>query len=168
VQALGNVPEATVYGLDASLSWAPVDGLTLQAGLGLLSTELGSFATTAGLVPAGNELPNAPELSFNARATYEWDIGGNWFARAQFGADYSDGVFKDAINDPIIAAESYWLYDERFAIGDEAGNWELALWGHNLSDEQYVVQGLNSGLGAGNRTFNAPRTYGLSITRRFQ
>jgi hypothetical protein len=30
------------------------------------------------------------------------------------------------------------------------------------------VQGLNSGLGAGNRTYNAPRTWGVSLTRHFQ
>jgi iron complex outermembrane receptor protein len=77
-------------------------------------------------------------------------------------------MFKDAINDPIIAAESYWTYDARVAIGDMAGDWELSVWGQNLSDEQYVVQGLNSGLGAGNRTYNAPRTFGVTLSKRFR
>ena len=66
MQALGNVPEAEVSGVEASLSWEPIDGLTLQAGVGLLDTELGAFETTAGPIPAGNEIPNAPGLSFNA------------------------------------------------------------------------------------------------------
>jgi iron complex outermembrane recepter protein len=167
VQALGNVPEAEVQGIEGSLSWEPIDGLTLQAGAGLLETELGAFETTAGPIPAGNEIPNAPGLSFNARVIYEWNIGADLFGRAQIGADYADGVFKDAINDPIIAADEYWLFDGRIAVGSESGDWEVALWGANLADEQYVVQGLNSGLGAGNRTYNAPRTYGISVSRRF-
>lgn len=167
VQALRNVPEAEVLGLEGSLSWEPIDGLTLQAGAGWLETELGAFETTAGPIPAGNEIPNAPGLSFNARAIYEWSVANNLLARAQIGADYSDGVFKDAINDPIIRADEYWLFDGRIALGSESGDWEVALWGANLTDEQYVVQGLNSGLGAGNRTYNAPRTYGVSVSRRF-
>lgn len=168
VQALRNVPEASVFGVDASLSWEVVEGLTLQTGVGLLSTELGTFETMAGTVPAGNELPNAPGISFNGRAIYEWPVLGDWVARAQAGVTYADGAFKDALNDPIIAADEYWLFDGRLSLESNNGDWEVALWGQNLSDEQYVGQGLNSGLGAGNRTFNAPRTWGLSLTRRFQ
>ena len=167
VQALGNVPEAEVQGIDASLDWAPVDGLTLQAGLGLLNTELGAFSTVAGPVAGGNKLPNAADVTGNLRATYEWQVGGNLTASVQGGAQYSDAMFKDAINDPIIAAEAYWTYDARIAIGDPADDWEIAIWGQNLSDEQYVVQGLNSGLGAGNRTYNAPRTFGATLSKRF-
>ncbi|QGZ93550.1 TonB-dependent receptor [Terricaulis silvestris] len=167
VQALGNVPEAEISGFEASLAWEPTENLTLQAGLGLLETELGAFETTGGPIPAGNEIPNAPGMSFNARAIYEWNVGSNLLARAQVGADYADGMFKDALNDPIIAAESYWLFDARLGVGSMDGNWEVALWGSNLSDEQYVVQGLNSGLGAGNRNYNAPRRYGVSVSRQF-
>jgi iron complex outermembrane recepter protein len=167
VQALRNVPEASILGVDASLSWEMINGLTLQAGVGLLSTELGEFQTVAGTVPAGNELPNAPGISFNGRAIYEWPMMGDWIARAQAGVTYADGAFKDALNDPIIAADEYWLYDARFSLESASGDWEVALWGQNLGDEQYVVQGLNSGLGAGNRTFNAPRTWGVTLARRF-
>ena len=168
VQALGNVPDAEVNGVDASLNWEPIDGLTLQAGLGLLDTELGAFQTTAGPVSAGNKLPNAADVTGTFRAIYEWPVWNGLMARVQGGAQYSDGVFKDAINDPVIAADSYWLYDARIAISDMAADWEIALWGQNLTDEQYVVQGLNSGLGAGNRTYNAPRTFGISLSRKFR
>jgi iron complex outermembrane receptor protein len=167
VQALRNVPEAEITGVEGSLSWEPIDGLTLQAGAGWLETELGAFETTAGPIAAGNEIPNAPGFSFNARAIYEWNVGSSLVARAQVGADYADGAFKDAINDPIIASDEYWLLDARLGVGSLNGDWEVALWGANLTDEQYVVQGLNSGLGAGNRTYNAPRTYGVSVSRRF-
>ncbi|MDP3738888.1 MAG: TonB-dependent receptor [Hyphomonadaceae bacterium] len=168
VQALGNVPEAEVQGIDASLDWEPVDGLTLQAGLGLLNTELGSFSTVAGQIAAGNKLPNAADVTGNLRASYEWSLGGDLTMSVQGGGQYSDAVFKDAINDPVIKGDAYWVYDARIAIGEAGGDWELALWGQNLSDEQYVTQGLNSGLGAGNRTYNAPRTFGVTLSKRFQ
>jgi iron complex outermembrane receptor protein len=168
VQALGNVPSAHVEGIDASLDWNITHALTLQAGLGLLSTELGAFTTVAGPVPKGHDLPNAPGVSFEGRAIYEWSLGSNMFLRAQAGAEYAEGSFKDALNDPVIASQDHWVYDARLALGSEDGNWELALWGQNLTNEHYVEQGLNSGLGAGNRNFNAPRTYGVQLTRHFQ
>jgi iron complex outermembrane receptor protein len=168
VQKLGNVDEATVKGLDLDVMWLPTPGLTLRAGLGLLDTELGAFTTTAGDVPKGNKLPNAPDVSFSGSAKYAWSIGG-YDASIQAGGAYTDDVFKDANNDPVIAAQSHWLYDARATLAPADGPWEVAVWGENLSDERYVVQGLNVGsLGFGNRTYNAPRTYGVTLTWRWR
>ena len=167
---LGNVPKATVKGLDAQATWVPVRGLTLGAGLGLLHAELGSFATAGPmgviLVPKGNKLPNAPETTFNGQARYEWPVAPGWTASVQADAHYSSHVFKEALNTPYLAADAYWVYDARAALASDTG-WELAVWGKNLGDERYVVQATDDGLGMGYRIFNAPRTYGVTLTRRF-
>jgi iron complex outermembrane recepter protein len=168
VQKLDNVDEATVKGLDLDVLWLPTRGLTVRAGLGLLDTELGAFSTLAGPIPAGNRLPNAPDVSFTGSVKYAWTVG-TLEASVQAGAAFTDKVFKDASNDPVIAADSHWLYDARATLRPSEGPWELAVWGKNLSDEQYVVQGLNlSSLGMGNRGFNAPRTYGVSLTMKWR
>ena len=45
---------------------------------------------------------------------------------------------------------------------------ELAVWGKNLGDEQYLTQGINlAALGYGNRNYNAPRTYGVTLSKRW-
>jgi len=167
---LGNVGKATVKGLDAQVTWLPVRGLTLNAGLGLLDTELGSFSTAGAagviVVPKGNKLPNAPDTSFNAQARYEWTVAGDWTAAVQAGAHYSSKVFKEALNTPYLSAGSYWIADARVSLASPDG-WELAVWGKNLGDEHYVTQATDDGLGMGYRVFNAPRTYGVSVTKRF-
>jgi iron complex outermembrane recepter protein len=167
IQRLGNVPEAQVYGLDVEAMWQPADGVTLQANVGWLDTELGSFRTLTGDIPAGKELPNAPGLTFGALARYQADLSQTLAGLVQVDASYSDEVFKDAINDPVIAADDYVILNARLALTSIGRAWEVALWGKNLSDEQYVVQGLNTGLGGGNRNYNAPRTYGASFTYRW-
>ena len=168
VQRLGNIDHARVYGADLDIAWRPLAGLDLFAGIGLLDTKLGAFATAAGPVAAGNELPNAPSLTFNGRARYEFPIASGLKAIILGSARYSDGVFKDAINDPLIRAGSYWLFDARLAIAAGDDKWEVAVWGRNLSNDQHVVQGLDvASLGFGNRTYNAPRTYGVTGTFRF-
>ena len=102
------------------------------------------------------------------RARYQFPVTGGVDATIMGSAHYSDGVFKDAINDPLIRAESYWLFDARIAVGADDEKWEIAIWGRNLSDNRHVVQGLDvASLGFGNRNYNAPRTYGVTGTIRF-
>ena len=167
---LGNVGKATIKGLDAQATWIPVRGLSLTGSLGLLDTELGSF-TTAGatgpiVVAKGNKLPNAPDTSFNGQVRYEWPAIGDWTPAAQAGAHYSSKVFKEALNTPYLSAGSYWLVDARASLASSSG-WEVALWGKNLGNTQYVTQATDDGLGMGYRVFNAPRTFGVSLTKRF-
>ena len=168
VQRLGNIDHARVYGADLDISWRPAAGLDLFAGLGLLDTRLSAFATAAGPVAGGNHLPNAPSLTFTGRARYEFPITSTLTASVLGSARYSDSMFKDAVNDPVIRAGSWWLFDARVALGAADESWEIALWGRNLSDNRHVVQGLDvATLGFGNRTYNAPRTYGVTGTIRF-
>ena len=163
---LGNVDTATVKGLDLNVTWKPISGLTLRAGLGLLDTKLGSFYLAPGTpVPAGNKLPNAPDKTFNGSARYEWFLTGDWTAALQGSAHYSDAVYKEALNNPALAADSYWLFDARASVSN--GDWDLSVWGKNLGDERYVTQATDDGLGMGYRIFNAPRTFGATVTRNF-
>ncbi len=77
-------------------------------------------------------------------------------------------MFKDAINDPVITADDYWLLNGSISLLGGDGTWELSVWAKNLTDEEYVRQGLNvSALGLGNRNYNPPRTFGASISYRF-
>jgi iron complex outermembrane receptor protein len=167
---LGNVGHATVKGLDAQATWTPIQGLSLIGGLGLLDTELGAFKTAGAagpiVVPKGNKLPNAPDTTFNAQARYEWPVTGGWTASVQAGAHYSSAVFKEALNTSYLSAGSYWLWDARAALAGGRG-WDLAVWGKNLGNEHYVAQATDDGLGMGYRVFNAPRTYGVTLTKRF-
>jgi iron complex outermembrane receptor protein len=167
---LGNVGEATVKGIDAQATWLAAPGLTVSAGLGLLDAELGAFATAgpAGVVqiPKGNKLPNAPETTFNGQVRYEWPVTSRWTASAQGAAHYSSEVFKEALNTPYLFADSYWLVDARAALVSQDG-WEIAIWGKNLGDERYVTTATDNGIGMGYRVFNAPRTFGVTLTRRF-
>jgi iron complex outermembrane receptor protein len=78
-------------------------------------------------------------------------------------------VFKDAINDPLIVAESYWTFDAAASLFSTADGWEARLWGKNLGDEQHVTQGLSVlALGYGNRYYSTPQTYGISLSKRFE
>jgi len=177
-QYIGNVPEAECRGLDVEAAWRALDGLTLTGGFGVLDTEMGAFIGPVDAdmdgngdpVPAGNTLPNSPELTWLAKARYELPLGdSNWVTAFQADAHYSDETFKEATNDRLIKSEEYTIYNARVSLMTSTRNWELSLWGRNLGDEQYVSQGLDIGTFAiGNRNYNAPRTIGAELLWTFQ
>lgn len=169
IQRLGNVDEATVYGADLTAAWYPeaLQGLTLSAAIGLLNTELGAFDSGGGGVPAGNELPDAPELSGTLGASYEVELTPDWSMKLQGEGRYTGDQFKDSLNDPLVAADSYWTLNAR-AILDHRDGWSLSVWGRNITDERYVTQGVNNlPLGYGFRVYGAPATYGVSVSKEF-
>ena len=168
-QFIGNVGEARVWGGDVEATWLPLEGLTLQSGLGLLETELGAFVgPTGAAIPRGNELPNAPSTTFNVLGRYEFGVWQTIQSALQLDAHYSASTFKEATNDRLLASDSYWLLNARVALFGEDRVWEIAGWGRNLTDELYVVQGLNVGtFFIGNRNYNAPRTYGVAVSYYF-
>jgi iron complex outermembrane receptor protein len=170
VQFVGNVPEAEVEGADFDTTLRVLDGLTLVAGVGLLRSELGAFQGPSGNnVPAGNTLANAPETTWNALVRYELPLFGTGMAVALQGdAHYSDEAFKEATNDRLIKSEEYTIVNSRLSLLGADRSWEFALWGRNLTEEFYVVQGADiSSLFIGNRNYNAPRTFGAEFIWNF-
>jgi len=161
VTAFTNAEDATVTGLDLDLLWVPVEGLTIGGSLGLLDTELGAI----GVVPAGGKLPNAAEMQATGLLRYEFPVGGMRMG-LQGNFKYTDDMFRDAFNDPFNHSDSYTTVDARVWIGPESGSWELALWGKNLSDEQYTEQAFNflDLTGLANQLYGSPLTYGLTYT----
>jgi iron complex outermembrane receptor protein len=175
-QFIGNVPDAEVEGADVEVSWRALDSLTLTGGVGVLETSLGSFIGPADAdmdgqgdpVPAGNQLPNSPELTWMAKARYEVPLFGSMLAALQADAHYSDATYKEATNDPLIKSDEYTIVNARAAMLSLERTWEFALWGRNLTDELYVSQGLDlASFGLGNRNYNAPRTFGAELSWRF-
>jgi len=169
ITKIGNIPnKSTVKGLDLDLWWVPVDRLDIRFGLGLLDTKLGDFSSE-GTFYSGNELANAPDVSSNLTGRYEWDLSSSMVMSALLAVGYSDFVFKSATNNSLFSADSYTLVDARLAIQNSDRTWELALWGKNLGNEEYVQEAFGApDLGTITRSYGQPRTYGLTYAYFWQ
>lgn len=169
IQRLGNVDKAEIYGVDGELTFRPsvVPGLDWAVGFGLLKSELGAFTSSGGAVPAGNRLPDAPTFSFNTLLGYEFDLSSHFSMRFAIDGRYQGLTFKDGLNDPLIAADAFWVWNGRISLM-RTGGWDFSVWGKNIADERYVTQGINQlALGTGNRVYGAPRTFGVSLAKTF-
>ena len=79
----------------------------------------------------------------------------------------NSATWKDAQNLPLQRADGFWVWDARVEMMSNQG-WSVALWAKNLTDERYVVHSTSLiSLGFGSRIYGAPRTYGLTLSKRF-
>ncbi len=171
VQRLSNVDSADLYGVDVAVMWKPAfaEGLTFSSNAGVLRTELSEFnGAASGLIPKGNDMPDAPELTFQAAINYQRQISAELELSLSVDSRYQGASYRDAANDPLLESDSYWLTNANAKLMFSNG-WEVSLWGKNITDRRYLSQGFNqSSLGNGYRVYGAPKTYGLTVRKHFE
>ena len=196
-----NVPGAEITGFDLDVTAVVTPNLLFQAGVGYADTELTDplviddpqnpgvpLVDSSGFV--GQRLAQSPDWTANASASYSMDIGNG--ATMVFRADWShvgdilhELVEKGSPLEDLVFEESYSLLNARVSYISPEEDWELALWGKNLGNEEYRlfrranpiirVFGLtSSGSGLafpGSETAQSiagmPLTWGLSFIKRF-
>lgn len=199
-----NAADATVWGAEAELSALPMSQLLINASIGYLSAEYDTFISANGICPAdatpeelagecggaaagearvadlaGNTLQNAPEWKLNLNGTYTFELQGgasiDWFAQIS----YQSELFHTQFNDSLIGQDAITLLDSRVSYIAANGNWEVAVYGKNLTDEEYFQNTVRfTSLSQGNPAdrfniggalgFPSPGTsYGVEATVRF-
>lgn len=188
--AAQNIGEATNKGVELELIAVPVDGLTLQASIGLLDAEYDEFCAdlngpAAAVNPVSNcggrvvQLPNgtflvdedqtdrelsrAPESQVFLAADYEWPTSvGRFFVRGS--GSYESSFFTDGVlNHPAAKTGSYWLWDGTIGWRSPDERWRLQAWCKNCNDKEYVAGLVPTANFFNQRFWGLPRTYGLTL-----
>jgi outer membrane receptor protein involved in Fe transport len=162
-----NAAEGNNYGLELELSWQPIDQLEIYAALGLLETEFDDYINADGEDLSGREQAHAP--------AYQYALGGRFNVAAGFylrlDVEGKDEFYFSDRHD--VQAPSQDLVHAR--LGYHAERWSVALWGRNLTDEDYTVRGFGS-FGNDPRKgyalepyyqYGDPRQLGVSASYRF-
>ncbi len=141
-----NAAGGNSYGLEAELNWQANARTQLFASVGLLQSEFDNFASFAHAQAnqetgepfdlSGHELPHAPNYQFAVGALVH--ITERWYARVEL--EGKDAFFFSSRHE--AKSDAYELLNLR--IGYTADDWELALWGGNLTDEDYQTRGFGS------------------------
>lgn len=153
-------------GLEWELRVAASDTLEVYLNTGLLRAQFDEYVNADGRDLEGREQAHAPSYQF--AAGLNWRPGKHWQADLQW--EGRDSFYFSDRHDEQSGA--YTLLHLRVAYQRE--NWELALWGRNLLDEDYFTRGFGS---FGNdprkgyiteayRQFADPRQLGLSLELR--
>ncbi len=170
-----NAAEADIEGFELELTAIPADGWLIQAGIGYLDAEYTSldpdenFTTDLLSLSLDSKLVNTPEWSGNLGLQYTLQFAGGSHLISRADLSYIDDHYKDALNFPQLHQDSYSLINAYITYVSTRNNWEVSLFGKNLTDEKYIVSGFANGLTQGRVTANLgrPREWGLSLKYRF-
>ena len=167
-------------GFELNFSASAMDGEYVS---GTFNETRGTTANPIIVDRSGEELPRLPEFSYSigASQTFNLEVGE---LRAFLDYAYVDdqaivtttGTPGDAAS--IAAAafvnknasiDGYGLLNGRLSLTLNNPNLELAIWGRNLTDEEYATNVFESWTALGFLLHNQgnPRTYGASVEYRF-
>jgi iron complex outermembrane receptor protein len=171
---------AEASGAEIELEYVAGVRWDLSFALGLLDTEYVEIGIPAedgtGLQP-GIPFPFAPEMSYSLGIAYRLPLGtgGEILFRGDYGwmDDYERGLSAefqrknaDGSNRPEPA---YGLLNARIVYTPARANWQLSLFGTNLTNEWYVNGGFDLGYawGYGPSTIGRPREIGAGVRFTF-
>lgn len=149
-----NAGKSRAYGAEFEIAAVPLDAVTVGASVGLLRTELVEFGGAS-----GKEFPEAPNLT--ASAWVDWRLPYGF--RVGMDVQYKGEFFgtSDISNSPAYEVPAVTVWNA--AIGWQHEGWDVAVFVRNIFDRDYLVgRDINNGAYVG-----GPRTWGVSVTRRF-
>jgi iron complex outermembrane receptor protein len=164
---ISNAADATISGAEFELQWLPTENLFINLGVGILDTEYEDFVIATGDY-SGNSITMSPELTLNGLIQYDIPLGDRGTVTLQTDFNYQDEVFFDALNNPLLSEDDYWIWNARVSWTSSDDNWEVAAFGRNLGDEEFMVYAFDlSFFGFNEEMLGTPRSYGLDVSYRF-
>jgi iron complex outermembrane recepter protein len=140
VIALENAANADVSGFEGEFTALPVDGMTLTLGLGYLDATYKDYVSIVSGDLSGNRLPGSPEWNVNFSGQYEFNVWKDYMLTPRFEYVFVDQRYFDPNELEAISSQgSHELFNGRISLKPAASGWEIALWGKNLTDEDYIV-----------------------------
>ncbi|WP_411816315.1 TonB-dependent receptor [Hyphococcus sp. DH-69] len=178
---LANAGKQSVRGFEIESLYSPVTPLTLTFALTYLDPEYDSF-TMAGCTPfdtvncgagedfrdlSGTRVPGVHEVSITTSATYTHDFN-EWlsgYGRVEYVHESDVPLIE---NIPQSITRSVNVLNASVGVQTESG-FEVMVWGRNLTDDEYFLQGFPTVVQAGSASgyTNAPRTYGVTVRKSF-
>ena len=165
-----NAAAANTSGIEVDGRWAPTDNFTMgfsgafsdavyesydgarecnsrEAKVG--SPTNGSMGSACTIDLSGEKIPNTPDWSMTLSPQYDLGLGANLSGSLSGMILFSSGYRLTDDRDPFNVVDPFQRVDLRFAVAPVDGNWEVALYGRDLTQE------LGLKIGGGGRTFQS-------------
>ena len=171
---VGNIGEAQIDGIEADFVYGVNENVRLNASIGWMDARITDGRTDDGSengeTPTGTQLGRSPDLSYSIGAEYFTQVenGASWSLRADWGWKDDHRTIPSIAN--AIPQDAYGLLSARMSYTSADDRWSIAVFGTNLTDETYLVGGLdlfNTPFGATTVEVARPREWGASIKVNF-
>ncbi|MBB6092250.1 outer membrane receptor protein involved in Fe transport [Povalibacter uvarum] len=167
---LDNLPESNAYGVDADLTWQPVDGFTIAGAVLWLQTEVEDYVgTNAAGQPQnydGAEFIYSPEWQGSLSFIYDRPVTSGLALQMTLNGRYqteSNTIFEDI---DLYKIPSYATVNASIGLRSVDDRWSFTLWSRNALDE-YYWSAVASNANVVVRFPSPPRTYGATFGINF-
>ena len=171
-----NASDAEADGVELELSFAATDNLFLGMELGWLDTAYVNVKPTAQYTE-NTDFGGAPEETYNLWGQYDWGLSGGGNLTARLSGNYTGNFWRSSIPNfrpdiyggPANApAGDIWRFNARLVYAPSDGDWEVAAFVNNLTDEFFLNSGFMDSIWQFDFSgVDAPREYGLNLSMRF-
>jgi iron complex outermembrane receptor protein len=191
MRVVTTIEKVKISGFEADFNWAVSDSFRLYGGLGMLDSEIKENINRPFSV--GNDVPQAPEETYNLGGQFDLPISDNWSMMARLDWAYVGEMWFHTLQDQtdddgnVITTPTIWQFffgpglhsdmsrakrdafstvNARLSFSNQ--NWILTVWGRNLTDEDYLQEVIPAPEFGG--SFIHPsslRAYGLEATYQF-
>ncbi|MES2604814.1 MAG: TonB-dependent receptor, partial [Pseudomonadota bacterium] len=166
IEFTGNAAAGFNRGLELSADYTLTDTATLYGSLGLLDSEYADFINSNGDDLDGREQAHAP--------SHQYTVGTRWQLLPALALDVNvqgrDAFYFSDSHD--VRSNAYDLVNA--SLTWQQDQWQLTLWGRNLTDEDYYVRGFYFGndprddyTAKGYTQLGEPMRYGLTVNVDF-
>ncbi|CAN5302366.1 TonB-dependent receptor [soil metagenome] len=165
-----NVPDSTIWGMEAGVSWRLMPGINLNLDANYMRTRINRFVgytETAVLADfKGNELTFSPRFQSTASLTVKRPISDKLDVTGLAAIAYQSSSYSSLDNDPRYKNRGYATVDLSIGIAEHTSGWTLQAYAKNVFNEYYW----NSQVYAADtlvRYAGMPRTFGLRAGYEF-
>lgn len=166
VAVIRNAGTAEISGYELELEAELATGLNLNVGVGYTDAELVEIDPGSGIEPTAS-FPKTPEWNYNLGLQYAFAAaGGSMIARADYG--WTGDFYHDFANSEPSFQEGYGLLNARLLYAPESDRWDVAVFGTNLTDEEFFESSLFLGaVGTTLAVGGRPREWGVTVQFRW-
>ena len=161
---------AEISGLEVEGTWRATDNVSLDFTLGLLNTQYTELGQ-ATAIQVGTPFPFAPEqsASIGFQRDSELNNGGSLMVRADYGWISDFETFQEFDFQVALGPNKpYGLLSGRLTYTPPDSNWDLSIFGTNLTNEWYRLGGFAAVLaGIDQGVVARPREIGVAVNLEF-
>ncbi len=118
----------------------------------------------------GKELPNAPHWTISLGAQYDWDFGDGWNVTLRGDYYKQTETFARIYNSEPDRINDWHNVNLTLTIANREKGWEIGAYVKNATDEEAITDFYLTDDSSGlfrNAFYTEPRTYGISLQKRF-
>ena len=156
-----NAEAAHSKGIELEFNWQATNNLEIAGSLGLISAKYDDYDN--GIVDfSGDDIIETPSRTATLSVAYESPQ--NWYSRADI-RHIGETSYFDGANNTNPKEDAYTTIDAR--LGYRVNDFDIYVFGKNLTDEEYVNGFMASTIVGGIATFGDPRTFGAGVRYDF-